>query len=242
MKKKLLLVLLFFYRFLVFSENYFDLNNLLIAKEILDGNNSYLNSEIPDIALAYLNKRELRLLRNQIYAKRNCKFKSEDLTNYFSNFSWYKPMYESNEVEKYFNDIDYLNITKIKEYEKCEKKNHIPSNAYLKVWQYDRDCLGEGFLYHFWFKKSNNFMYGIDYELIFNGKYEIFDNCIVLNITEYNKDLYPNIDEILPIYLCLPRSEYQLHSERYDKYNNQQYSVKIGPCYWYSFDERYLFE
>lgn len=87
-----------------------------------------------------------------------------------------------------------------------------------------------------------DFLYAANYILFFNGKYEIFENCIVLNVTEYNKDLFPNIDKILPISLYFPLSEYHLYSKRYDKYKNQQYVVKIGPCYWYSFDERYGYE
>ena len=78
--KKIITELLLFFSFVFFlysSESSFNLNDIYIGKEILKGNNNYLNTEIPDISLAYLTKDELRILRNQIYAKYNAKFISQ---------------------------------------------------------------------------------------------------------------------------------------------------------------------
>lgn len=45
-----------------------------------------------------MTKDELRLLRNAIYAAHNRRFKSEELQNYFSLFSWYSPLYDDYEI------------------------------------------------------------------------------------------------------------------------------------------------
>lgn len=65
--------------------------------------------------LSGFSKEELRVLRNEIYARHGHIFKSEDLTNYFSRFSWYDP-----DTENAFNrlsDIEKKNIDKIKSME-----------------------------------------------------------------------------------------------------------------------------
>lgn len=61
------------------------------AWDALFGDLSALNSGITDFELARLNKKELRLLRNSVYAKYGHIFNSDELTAYFSNFAWYKP-------------------------------------------------------------------------------------------------------------------------------------------------------
>ena len=63
-----------------------------------------------------LSKKELRIMRNWIYARHGYSFRSQDLINYFSKFEWYHPKYS----EVPFNlltDIEQRNIELIKLYE-----------------------------------------------------------------------------------------------------------------------------
>ena len=59
-------------------------------------------------------KKELEIMRNSIYARHGYQFKREDLSNYFSQFSWYTPITndmsavysDMSEIEKY--NVDYI--------------------------------------------------------------------------------------------------------------------------------------
>ncbi len=71
---------------------------------------------LTDDDVAGLGKQELRILRNTIYARHGRKFKSADLRNYFSGFSWYEPRYD--EVsESSLSSVEKHNIALIKRYE-----------------------------------------------------------------------------------------------------------------------------
>ena len=245
--KKIITELLLFFSFVFFlysSESSFNLNDIYIGKEILKGNNNYLNTEIPDISLAYLTKDELRILRNQIYAKYNAKFISQDLSEYFNLQKWYIPLCSTIEAEKKFNNIDKLNIAKIQQYEKCVRLFPIEGKDYIKVWQCERDNLGEGFIDHFWFKENMNYSFGFSNKLFFSGTYKLYDNCIEITITNYAKEYFDNsfLENLCPFTLCFPFEKCELYSETYDKYKNQQFIIKIGNTYLYSFDSRYLYE
>jgi hypothetical protein len=58
---------------------------------------------------------ELRIMRNEIYAKYGYIFKSEDLRNYFNQQSWYKPRY--NDVSDKLTSIEKQNAVTIKSME-----------------------------------------------------------------------------------------------------------------------------
>jgi hypothetical protein len=60
-------------------------------------------------------KQELRVLRNEIYARHGHIFKSKDLRNYFSAKDWYKPQYE--DASDLLNTIEKKNIAFIKKHE-----------------------------------------------------------------------------------------------------------------------------
>lgn len=80
---------------------------------------SYLFSrELTYSDISGLSKAELRILRNYIYAANGYIFKSPDLREYFSRFSWYSPRY-SNEgvVWDNFSAIEKHNVQFIKSYE-----------------------------------------------------------------------------------------------------------------------------
>lgn len=58
---------------------------------------------------------DLRLMRNAIFARHGYKFKSDDLTEYFNNFSWYNPLYR--DVNDRLSNIEKKNIDFISKYE-----------------------------------------------------------------------------------------------------------------------------
>jgi len=67
-----------------------------------DSNHRYLG----DADLAGLSKVELRVARNEIYARHGRFFKDQTLANYFSQFSWYQP----NAVEVPISDLEQTNV------------------------------------------------------------------------------------------------------------------------------------
>lgn len=58
---------------------------------------------------------DLRLLRNAIFARHGYIFKSADLTEYFSNFSWYQPKYK--DVTAYLSKLEQQNVAFISKFE-----------------------------------------------------------------------------------------------------------------------------
>lgn len=61
------------------------------------------------------NKRDLRILRNEIYARHGYIFNSSDLANYFSAFNWYVPRYKN--VDNMLNTNERYNVNLIKSLE-----------------------------------------------------------------------------------------------------------------------------
>lgn len=62
-----------------------------------------------------LNKAQLRLLRNTIYARHGYIFKSDDLKNHFSKCSWYSPRHA--DVTGMLSGVEKYNVQFIKKYE-----------------------------------------------------------------------------------------------------------------------------
>jgi hypothetical protein len=58
---------------------------------------------------------------NELYAYKGMKFTDTELTNYFSQFSWYKPKYKN--VDNKLTDIEKTNIRMIKNLIKDIKAN-----------------------------------------------------------------------------------------------------------------------
>lgn len=70
------------------------------------------------------NLKELRILRNEIFARHGYIFKSKDLSVHFSKFDWYKPQFK--DVNHLLTDTDRENISLIQSFE--ELKNTHPIN------------------------------------------------------------------------------------------------------------------
>jgi hypothetical protein len=91
-----------------------------IVNESSPDNKSVMNLDVTnrlltDSDVSKLSKKELRFLRNEIYARHGYIFKVDDLEKYFSSFSWYSPKYEN--INDKLTERDRKNIALIKKYE-----------------------------------------------------------------------------------------------------------------------------
>ena len=78
-----------------------------------------------DSDLAGLNKGQLRVLRNAIYAMHGYIFNSPELSGYFSSFSWYNPIYTS-DIYSTFTELERSNVEAIKDYERFAPEGQAP--------------------------------------------------------------------------------------------------------------------
>jgi hypothetical protein len=76
-----------------------------------DSNSRYLTPE----DLYYLDATQLRLARNEIYARHGYVFKIKDLQEYFGKQSWYVPLYDNDGIV--LNKTEMANVELIKKYE-----------------------------------------------------------------------------------------------------------------------------
>ncbi|MBZ0201420.1 MAG: YARHG domain-containing protein [Ignavibacteria bacterium] len=58
---------------------------------------------------------ELKIMRNEIYARHGYIFKTEEMKSYFGSQKWYSPRYEN--VDDRLTDVEKKNIALIKRYE-----------------------------------------------------------------------------------------------------------------------------
>lgn len=65
--------------------------------------------------LKYKSGSDLRIMRNYIFARHGYKFKSKDLQDFFSQYSWYEPLFS--DVISSLNKIELYNIKEIKAWE-----------------------------------------------------------------------------------------------------------------------------
>jgi hypothetical protein len=90
------------------------INDLVFTSASADSPEGYIfpysdEEKLTSADIAALSVTELRLARNEIYARHGYLFKSEDLQQYFTNKSWYKQdsSYDGvlNTIEKYNVDL-----------------------------------------------------------------------------------------------------------------------------------------
>lgn len=70
--------------------------------------------------LVELSKAELKIKRNEIFARYGYIFKSEDLREHFSKMTWYKPLYS--DVTVFLTEMDKKNISLFSKLEKEQKE------------------------------------------------------------------------------------------------------------------------
>jgi len=93
-------------------------NDLIIKpnKYMIDGNFSIASmKELTTTDLKKYTSKELKLMRNEIFARYGYKFKSKDLIEYFNSKGWYKP--QKNNVDIYLTNLEKKNINFIKKLE-----------------------------------------------------------------------------------------------------------------------------
>ena len=98
------------------SVNEADTQDSVDVQESIDDNPfSYLSSRvISDEEVMYLDKQQLRILRNALYAMHGHIFKSADLRTYFMSFSWYRPV---GDASSKLTPIEKKNLAIIQRYE-----------------------------------------------------------------------------------------------------------------------------
>ena len=189
----------------------YSLNELIpnTAKKIILGNIDLLSEYISDFDLAILNNSDLRILRNMIYAKHGNIFSSSDLTNYYSNFNWYKPTKKVKDSDLTEEELKLIERIKIFETRDETKKNIILKNM-EGVWQ-DYFIMAAGWSNRFVFYENKNaeFIFSqmryIPLAQEMHGTYEVKGNVLIFKIKEiiynsytpeYNKiDIY-ELEEI----------------------------------------------
>lgn len=211
MKKVFTLVLMLIFSFPVISrenesitEYYNNSLNELIptkAKKIILGNIDLLSETISDFDLAILSNSDLRILRNMIYAKYGNIFSSSDLTNYYSNFAWYKPSKKVKDSDLTEEELKLIERIKIFE-TRDENKKNVNLKSMEGIWQ-DYFIMADGWSNRFVFYSDNklDFLYSqmryipLAKEMI--GTYEIKGNVLIFNVKEIIYNSYtPKYDTI----------------------------------------------
>jgi YARHG domain len=92
-----------------------------MAGLIINGDISLLNRRIDAISIARLDRKQLRVLRNTIFAQYGYSFNSEDLQRHFLQFDWYSA--RSNNVDSQLSSVDLTNIDIIRQFEYSDKNS-----------------------------------------------------------------------------------------------------------------------
>ena len=93
------------------EQSYELLHNDRAITAVYEGDLEQLERGFSDFNLAVLDASELRLLRNMIFAQYGYRFRSTDLQEWFSQFSWYEPRYDN--VDHMLAMVDTININHI---------------------------------------------------------------------------------------------------------------------------------
>lgn len=211
MKKVFTLVLVLIFSFPVISQEnesiteYYNnsLNELIPtkAKKIILGNIDLLSETISDFDLAILSNSDLRILRNMIYAKYGNIFSSSDLTNYYSNFAWYKPSKKVKDSDLTEEELKLIERIKIFE-TRDENKKNVNLKSMEGIWQ-DYFIMAAGWSNRFVFYSDNklDFLYSqmryipLAKEMI--GTYEVKGNVLIFKVKEIIYNSYtPKYDTI----------------------------------------------
>lgn len=211
MKKVFTLVFMIIFSFPVISrenesitEYYNNSLNELIptkAKKIILGNIDLLSETISDFDLAILSNSDLRILRNMIYAKYGNIFSSSDLTNYYSNFAWYKPSKKVKDSDLTEEELKLIERIKIFE-TRDENKKNVNLKSMEGIWQ-DYFIMADGWSNRFVFYSDNklDFLYSqmryipLAKEMI--GTYEVKGNVLIFKVKEIIYNSYtPKYDTI----------------------------------------------
>jgi hypothetical protein len=80
---------------------------------------------LTDRDLAGRTRWELKIMRNEIFARHGCRFQTEEMRRYFNEQEWYEPRYD--EVSSRLTEVEIANIELIKQYEAGAQEEGSPS-------------------------------------------------------------------------------------------------------------------
>ena len=217
MKKVLLTVLLFIFclqsyaqntKYFPYSKNYNNAIDSILAangQKALCGDISIFEKGISDFDLAKLSNKDLRFLRNMIYAKHGHIFTSEDLTKYYSNFEWYKPVRKVSDTDLTENELKLIERIKLFETRNENSKTKTKNSELIGFWQDDLPVVAAGYCEGFVFLNDSELNWRVSemgtlkafygYE----GTYEIKGNVLIYYVktTAYLESV-PNYEEWIP--------------------------------------------
>ena len=244
----------------IYNQSNKKIEDFFIAKNALFGDLTCLENEFSDFSLGILNKDELWILRNTIFAKYGYKFTSEFLMKYFSQFEWYNPQFEN--VDEYLSIIDKKNIDKIMLFEKIDRKIFMDVDVFSKfenlVWN-KTQIIAAGYDDCFIFSSGKKIQFNfseMDMKksfISYSGTYELTQDGIIISFTKITTAfLYVDlsISEDIQVYFyddCLLDSkEISIQMDKpiilylpfsfpktIDFYGNEIEKIKIGTTEYY---------
>lgn len=96
-----------------------------VIKSPKTGQEINISSKIDSLEVLEISPENLRLLRNEIFARHGYIFQSQELTEHFSNFDWYHPRLTLDEIGLKLSETDRYNISLIKSIENNEEQKFI---------------------------------------------------------------------------------------------------------------------
>jgi uncharacterized protein (TIGR02145 family) len=166
-----------------FAENDTYVSNIGFSagkRVIYKGSVKLLDEAIPETALAILDKKELRLLRNAIYAKHGVIFQSDDLKKYFPKFAWYKP--QSKNVDDKLTEIDKENAARIQAFENAKPKPGLSGKDLINKYQDTAPAKSDS--HEFIIRYNSTIEYKGNKEHSFKGDYKIENGFLVVLVKE----------------------------------------------------------
>lgn len=107
---------------LIYSCSTKDIEIKSTIKSVKTGHPISLSKAIDSVELEGLEYESLRLLRNEIFARKGYRFKTKELAAYFSQFEWYQSRLDANLIKEKLTEIDRGNIELIKSLENQQNK------------------------------------------------------------------------------------------------------------------------
>ncbi len=167
--------------------SYADLYNDTALRIIYQGRVDLLQYTLSPINLGALDARQLRLLRNAIFAQHGYAFASEDLRHHFGQFEWYSPRYAN--VDSRLDDVDRYNIQMVQRFETRDPRRApvVTVDEITGHWE-ELPIVAGGHANHFVFtadgafRFTTNEMNPIQRLISFSGTFTISGNILHLEI------------------------------------------------------------
>jgi len=157
--------------------------------KILLGDVDLLNSKLDIFSLAQMDNKNIKFIRNMIYAKYGYIFTSQELSEYFNRFNWYEPKYS--DVDSFLTNIDKYNIQLLQMFEtRNEKLPNIIWDNPVGVWNDDPPVIRDAWADRFIILPHNIMEYHesqmLDFKMFLGmtGSYIIKGNVLIYSVTK----------------------------------------------------------